>query len=201
MAKNLSVNKNFLLFLSLVSLATSPLIVSFFALYFGNQHEIEKNPDYFITFLIVGFLLPASIRLIQALRFRVELKFLGILNKDNRDPVYLAALFSLVLCYILFSSENLDNVVWFNVSLLLAIYIGLFFIVNRFFHKASQHAGTFVLSIIFLAIKLDAKILILLCFLPLIWISRYYLKAHTYIELILGTLIGLLVGVLSVNMI
>lgn len=199
MSQKISKNKNFLLFLWVVSLITSPVVVLIIALFLGNKHEIEKKPEYFIVFIVTCFTIPVALRFMQTFRYKVKTNLFGVLAKENRDPIYLACFVSSILSYILFSSENLDNVVWFNLSILLAIYMGIFFIINRFFHKASQHAGSFVLSIIYLSIRIDTKILFFLAFLPLIWLSRYYLKAHTYIELVLGTIIGILVGILSIN--
>jgi len=86
---------------------------------------------------------------------------------------------------------------WTLHALVFLIGTSLFYLINKYIGKASMHAAAYTFSILYLADRVSMSFAILFIGLPIIFWSRIKLHKHSWLELLLGTSIGMIIGLLS----
>lgn len=118
-------------------------------------------------------------------------------GRMERDGMYLVGIFAFSVSSILFGTSAFNDVLWFNLSMILAIYFALAYLVNRYFDKISMHTAMFTFTSVLLAGRVDYGLMLLLVLLPLIIWARLDLHKHDWVEIMWGLAVGLIVGLLS----
>jgi hypothetical protein len=178
----------------IISWVTTPflvLIVSTFLL------VLNADVSQFLkatTFILIVVSLPMVILFYQYLKGREQVLDP---NVHERNYLYFAGVFSSLLATLAFGSQLFNDPFWFNMSMLMAIYFGLFYLVNRYFDKASFHLGSLALSVMLLADQLSLAFSFLFIIFPVLIWARFRLRRHTWVEILWGWVIGLSVGLLA----
>lgn len=115
-------------------------------------------------------------------------------NRKERDGIYLMGAYTSLFASIFFSQLGVSF--WTYNAVLTFILFGSYYLLNKYLDKASLHAGVFAFLVFYLT-NLNLAFILLLIFLPLIWWSRFYLHKHTRLQLFLGTVAGMVIGILS----
>lgn len=119
------------------------------------------------------------------------------LPRARRDNVYIAAIFASVVSTIIFGTLIWTSAFWYNLSMTLMLYFASFYLVNRYFDKASQHIGMLAFISMLLIDKLSVNWVLLLVSIPLLIWARLDLRQHGWIQIMWGWAIGMGVGVLT----
>lgn len=180
-----------------LSMATFPLLTLVGALTVGSLADVAANPTPLFVFFGVGFAAIGIAYAYQLLKHRSDfVKYFDIPRKE-RDFIYVAGSFAFLFNAILFT--YFQNVAWFFKSMLIVIFLGVFFFVNKYVDKASMHAGAFTFGIVYLVGSYGQLFSLGLIILPLVYWARIKLHKHTWKQLFLGTLLGLFMGLLAWN--
>jgi hypothetical protein len=118
-------------------------------------------------------------------------------SRKERNDMFLAGAFGFSLASILFGSVLLQSSFWFFMSMLLAVFMSLLYLVNLYFDKASIHIATFTLTVVILTVQVNYAIALALVALPLLIWTRITLHKHTWVQIMWGLAIGLAVGLLA----
>lgn len=86
---------------------------------------------------------------------------------------------------------------WFLFSMLSVIFFGTLFLFSKYIELPNLYTATLGFGVVFLAGKLSVAILLLLALMPLLFWAQIYLKKGQWSSLFLGTIIGLICGILS----
>jgi membrane-associated phospholipid phosphatase len=148
----------------------------------------------YLIFLFVGGGLPTVTFFIEY--FQGKQKELNIARRD-RDSIYLAGLFGFAITSVLVGSAIVMSALWMLISMVMAIYFGLFYVVNRYFTKASQHMGMICFWSVLLMDKVSLVFILVLALAPVVAWSRVYLHRHTWEQIAWGGAIGLSTGLLT----
>jgi len=178
-----------------ISTFTNPFIVISLTFLITNFNLIFNNTDNFILFLVISIGLPLSFYLYEIGKHKKHLLHYISLEKKDRDVVYLITIFCLTFSAIFFS--YMRTKFWTLNSILLDIFITLMYIVNKYIDKASMHAAGFCFAVMYLSDRVNPSFGILLIILPIIYWARIKLHKHTWIQLLLGSVIGMIGGLLS----
>jgi hypothetical protein len=179
----------------IISLITFPISILFIAILWGNNVQFPGDFK-FIFLLLISFIPTAIIYFKELYRDKSLLKPSISLNRVEREKVLGVYFFSLLLSLVLAAIFNLENKFLHSIIILI-IFVGVVYLINKHIGKASLHASSFVFSVLFVAQKLDWTYSLILLGLPVIYWARLKLKQHSKMELLLGTVIGMLVGLLS----
>lgn len=174
----------------------NPFIILPLTLISAHITEINARPMPFIFFLFVGAFPVFFTYLYEEYKHKENtLQFLVSLSRERRNTPLLVTLYSFLFNAILFGIFN--EYLWQKISILFVIYAGFLYLANRYFDKASWHASMMAFSIFYLADKVTISLAFGLILLPVIFWSRVTLHKHSWLQLYLGTVIGLVVGILS----
>lgn len=178
-----------------ISTLFNPFFVIIFTFTAANYSILINQFGEFLLFLSIVFL-PVFVIYIQVIlkHKKHPIHFISI-ERTQRDKIYLIGVYSLLFATIIFANFNLSF--WFLHSILLAIYISTLYLVNKYIDKASVHASTFAFAVLYLTDKVNLAYALLFFILPLIFWSRIELHKHTWIQLLLGAVIGMVIGLLS----
>jgi hypothetical protein len=179
-----------------VSGATNPFTLLIISLLLGNISLIRGKFSQTLIFFIIGFSLPIIFYFQQIFRHKKHILHFVALSQSSRTPVFLAAIFSSMANVWLFSSTNQENT-WIMNAMLLTILFAVFYLVNKYIDKASLHTGAFSFTMIYLADRAGIIFAIFLAALPLICWARIKLHKHTWFQLLLGSALGMFIGLLS----
>lgn len=180
-----------------LSIGTFPLVTLVGALTAGSLKDVSTDPTPLFVFLGVGFSAVGIAYAYQLFKHGSNFaKYIDVTRKD-RDFIYVAGLFAFLFNAILFS--YFLNPMWFFKSMLIVIFLGTFFFVNKYVDKASMHAGAFTFGIVYLVGSYGQIFSLGLVILPLVYWARIKLHKHTWKQLFLGTLLGLFMGLLAWN--
>lgn len=119
------------------------------------------------------------------------------LPRARRDNVYIAAIFASVVSTVIFGSLIWTSAFWYNFSMTLMLYFACFYLVNRYFDKASQHVGMVAFISMLLIDKLSVGWVLLLISIPVLIWARLDLRQHGWTQIMWGWAIGMAVGVLT----
>lgn len=115
-------------------------------------------------------------------------------NRNERNGIYLLGAYTSLFATIFFTPLAINF--WIINSFLSFLIFGSFYLLNKYIDKASLHAGIYSYLVIYLA-NFNLLFLFLLIFLPLIYWSRIILHKHTWLQLFLGSVVGMFIGILS----
>jgi len=181
---------------SIVSSIANPFIVIIFTLVLGNLELIKKNFEQAVIFLIINATLPFLFYVYELISHKENWYHFASISQRKRYLIYLSAIFSSLVSTILFSYTH-QNTVWVYNSMMLAVLFSIFYMLNRYIDKLSFHAGAFALSMIYLTDKVRVFFAVFLAFLPIICWARIKLHKLTWFQLMLGSVIGMFIGILS----
>jgi hypothetical protein len=115
-----------------------------------------------------------------------------------RGNLYLSLTFASSAVSIVYGSGKLlDNPPLLNFCMLLALFWGSYYLANHYIEKASLHSGMFCFAILILAHHVNFAYALGLLVLPTIYWARIELKEHSWLQLMLGTIIGCAIGLLA----
>lgn len=179
-----------------VSWALNPFFIFPIAFIFSHLDYINYNPWAFVFFILVGgFPILFYYLYVEHKHKEKPWQFFISIPRERRNTILLMAVYTFIFNTILFSIFG--EVFWQKVSTLLVVYSGLMYLANRYFDKASWHAGVFAFSIFYIADKISLAFTFLLILLPVLYWARILLHKHTWLQLYMGTVIGLVIGILS----
>lgn len=179
-----------------VSWALNPFFIFPIAIIFSHLDYINYNPWAFVFFVLVGgFPILFYYLYVEHKHKEKPWQFFISIPRERRNTILLMAVYTFIFNTILFSM--LGEAFWQKVSTLLVVYSGLMYLANRYFDKASWHAGVFAFSIFYIADKISLAFTFLLILLPVLYWARILLHKHTWLQLYMGTVIGLVIGILS----
>ncbi len=118
------------------------------------------------------------------------------LPREKRTPLYLLAVLTFSLDTILFGSAMRNDEFWFLLAMVMAIWFGLHYLVNKFYDKTSFHVSVFVLVTMLFLDQVSPRLGVLFLLLPLLIWSRVVLHKHTRQEILFGMTLGLVGGLL-----
>lgn len=179
-----------------ISTITNPFFILVVTLFIGNYALIAAQPAQAAIFFITVFSLPILFYLGLLFSGAQNLIHFSVINRRERYLIYLGAVFSSLVATILFRFTNQD-MLWVYNAMLLTIFFSIYYMVNRYIDKISLHAGVFAFSMIYLIDKFGVVFAILLAAIPLICWARIKLHQHTWFQLLLGSVVGMFVGLLS----
>jgi membrane-associated phospholipid phosphatase len=178
----------------LVSLVTQPTLVLIVGSFIVVSGSDLSNFLAACVFLIVGGLMPVATDIydyFKSKNAKLEPDF------KHRNEVYLTALFSFSIASLIFGSSILTSIFWMNLSMIMGIFFALFYLANRYFVKASLHAGMFCFVAMLLVQRAGIVYALAFTALPIIIWARIRLGKHTWAQVLVGTAIGMSVGLLT----
>lgn len=180
----------------LISLLAHPLNLLILALVLGNFDLIREGRTEFFIFLILGSFLPLIVYLYYLDKHKTKLLTYASIDRAYRQNIFLSIILSFSLVVVLFSYTNQDPV-WISNAMLLVILFAVFFLVNKYIDKASIHTAAFSFAVIYLSGRVSMAFALLLFILPFVCWSRIELHKHTWFQLMLGSVLGMFIGLLA----
>jgi hypothetical protein len=156
----------------------------------GQGASVLVNAIIFITVGLLPLLLLHVVNYFRSQRDKFEL------DREQRTPIYLLGVLTFSLNTILFGSSLRNNAYFFSMAMVLAIWFGMHFLVNKYYDKASFHLSTFILISLLLLDQVNPRLGVLLLLLPLLIWSRIKLKMHDRYEILWGISLGFVGGLL-----
>ncbi|CAG1023423.1 hypothetical protein DOJK_02326 [Patescibacteria group bacterium] len=180
----------------IISWVLDPFLVVIVTLIASHLVQIDQNPGPFVLFLCVAGL-PLFFYYLYVEYQHKEKPWQFFINvpRERRNTLLLMATYTFLFNTLIFATQGI--VLWQKISIMFVIYAGIMYLANRFLDKASWHAGAFAFSVLYLADKIAIQYALLLILLPVVYWARMKLNRHTWIQLYLGTVIGLIMGLLS----
>ncbi len=178
----------------LVSWVFSPVIVTILAAFLVVSQSDLSNFFAACVFLLVGGFFPVAADVYEYLRHRnatLEPAY------QQRNEIYLIALFSFSISSLIFGSAILTSTFWMNLAMVMAIFFALYYMANKYFAKASLHVGMFCVMAMLLIQHLSLTYALLFTIFPIVVWSRIRLHRHTWAQILVGTAIGMSVGLLT----
>lgn len=191
--KQISIDK---IVAQIISWILNPFFVLPITIIASHLQQIDANPMPFIFFIFVGgFPIFFFYLYSEYIHKEKPWEFFINLPRERRNTPLLVAIYSFLFNTVLFGIFN--EPLWQEISILLVIYAGSMYLANRYIDKASWHAGVLAFCVFYLADKISMAFAFGLILLPVIFWARVLLHKHTWIQLYLGTVIGLVIGILS----
>ena len=152
----------------------------------------EIKDAIFISFMVVGCFFVPVILWNYINTKRGKYTNFDVSNQKERNSLYVFAIHILTAILFVFYLSHQSNSIILNILFALILTV-VSYLVN-FKIKCSGHISlTIFLSFIVLPKNLTAAYILLVCALIIGW-SRIVLKRHTFIEVLTGMIIGLVVG-------
>lgn len=180
----------------IISTVTNPFFVLYLSLILGNFSLIISEPNQSLIFLIINLTLPVVFYIYTLLSNKQSILHFPTVIREDRYLIFLSAVFSSLISTILFSFTS-QNIAWVYNSMLICIIFAIYYMINKYIDKISLHAGIFCFSMIYLTDKAGVLFAIFLALLPLICWARIKLHQHTWFQLLLGSGIGMFLGLLA----
>jgi len=174
----------------------NPFFILPFTIVASHLREINANPMPFIFFVCVGTL-PIFFFYLHYEHKHKEKPWQFFINlpRESRSTPLIVAIYSFLFCTILLSIFN--QLLWEKISILFVVFAGVMYLANRYIDKASWHAAVLAFCIFYIADKISLDYVFGLLLLPVMFWARILLHKHTWVQLYLGTVIGLIIGILS----
>lgn len=184
------------IFAVVISSITNPIIVVLFALIAGNYQLIISEPKIAAMFFFLNLSLPIIFYIKVFVESKRELLDQSPITRNERYLIYLGAIFSTLISTILFAF-TMQNYHWVLTSMLFCVLFSAYYLINRYIDKISLHSGAFAFTMIYLSDRVSLVFVALLALLPLIFWARVKLHRHTWFQLLLGSSVGMFIGILS----
>lgn len=179
-----------------ISWILNPFLIFPIVFVISHLNYINLNPGAFIFFSLVGCLPIFFYYLYIEHKHKEDpWQFFITIPRERRNTILLMAVYTFLFNAIIFSSVY--DLFWQKISILMVVFAGLMYLANKYFDKASWHAGVFAFSVFYLADKISLAFSFLLILLPILYWARILLNKHTWLQLYLGTVVGLIMGLLS----
>ena len=180
----------------IISTVFNPFLVLFLTILISNKELIQKQPQQALIFFIVNATLPLIFYFYYLFNNKKRMFALANVPREGRNTIFLTAIFSTLISTILFTFTE-QNTVWVYTSMLLTVFFAIYFMVNKYIDKLSLHAGVFAFSMVYLVDKSSVAFVIFLAALPIIYWARIKLNQHSWLQLLIGTSVGMFVGILA----
>lgn len=179
-----------------ISWIYNPFFIIPITLMVSHLQEINKNPFPFIFFLSVGGLPSILYYLYEEFKHKAKpWEFLVSIPREKRNTPLLIAVYSFLFVTIILS--GLGEILWVEISVVMVIFAGSMYLANKYIDKASWHAAAMAFCVFYFVDKISLNYTFGLLLLPVIFWSRVLLHKHSWLQLYLGMVIGLVVGLLS----
>ncbi len=182
-------------FAKIVSIIFNPFLVLTLALVLGNLIWVQLHTGPVIFVISVLIFLPFIVYTAKISTKKAGFWHPHNLLRKERDSVYIFGMFASLISILAFSYIGINY--WLGNSFIAFLLIALLFLVNKYIDKASVHTAVFCFSVFYLTDKFDTSIGLFLIALPIIMWARVKLHQHTWVQLFLGIIVGMLVGLLS----
>lgn len=179
-----------------ISFIFNPVTILLLSFVLGNLSVIQKAPEVFFMFFSIGGFFPLLLYIHYLWVHRKNFFEYAALPRDKRNNLLLTAVASFCLNVALFTASGYDNF-WVYSAMLYVILFAVFYLLNKFIDKASFHTGIFAFGVLYLTNRVSVAFAILLILVPFIAWSRIYLHKHTWFQLMLGTVIGMFIAMIS----
>jgi len=179
-----------------ISFVSNPVFVLLFSFILGNLQVVRNSPEITAMFFFLGGFLPFLLYLHYLWIHKNNLLDYASIPRDKRNNLFLAATISFALNVMIFIYTGTATF-WIYSSMLFVILFATFYLLNKFIDKASFHTAIFAFGVLYLTNKVSVAFAILLILVPFIAWSRIYLHKHSYFQLMLGTVIGMFLAILS----
>ena len=187
-----NIDKNFA---KIVTVIFNPFLVITGALILGNLMWVELKTGPVIFIIAVLIFLPFIIYTLKVSATKKNFWHPHNLLREERHSIYLFGIYVSLAVTLAFGYIN--EIYWMMHGILAFLLISLLYILNKYLDKASVHTAVFCFSVFYLTDKLDTSFGLFLIALPIIMWARVTLHQHTWIQLFLGIVIGMSVGLLS----
>lgn len=185
----------------ILSALFNPFLIFFLVIFFANSFNIKNNSfsdlnlphSFFIT--IVAILPSFAVYLRMLFKHKKEFAEYVSVPRESREKIYIVAFLSFVFVTISFASFH--ERYWMLLSMCIVVLLGMLFLANTFIDKASMHSAVFAFCVVYLTQKSSVGFSLLFAFLPLIYWARIVLHKHDWLQLLLGSIIGLSVGLIT----
>lgn len=185
-----------LLSAKLITFFSSPVFVLIFSFVLGNLQTIRNNPQATVIFFVIGTFFPIILYIHYLYINRVNLFEYISIPQSQRNALFLTAIASFALDVAIFTYSGMPSF-WVYSGMLFVILFAIYYLINKFIDKASFHAGIFAFSVLYLTNRISVVFAILLVLIPFIGWSRVYLHKHTWFQIMLGTVVGMFIALLS----
>jgi len=185
-------------FAKFISIVFNPFIVLVTAIVLGNLAWVQNEigPLLFIIAVMIFLPLIAYVLKIEHTTSKKGNFFhFHNLLRSERNGLFLLALYIDFISILMFSYLGITY--WMLHSIIAFILIGIIYLSNKYVDKVSIHAAIFTFSIFYLVNRVDTIFSLFLIALPIIMWARIKLHQHTWVQLFLGVVIGMAIGLLS----
>lgn len=180
----------------IVSWILNPFFILPATIIASHLTSININPMPFIFFVCIsGFPIFFYYLYYEHKHKEKPWEFFINLSRQDRNTPLIVAIYTFLFSTILLTIFN--QLLWEKISVLFVVFSGLMFLANRYIDKASWHAAVLAFCVLYVADKISLIYLFGLILLPIIFWARILLHKHTWLQLYLGTVIGLVIGILS----
>lgn len=188
----MKLEKNFAHFISILF---NPFLVLTSAVVLGNIPWLQNSIGSLIFVIAILIFLP-----LIAYTYKISTKRSSFwtphnLLREDRNGVYLFGIYISLFATVIFSYMQINY--WMANSIIAFLLISALFVTNKFFDKASVHTAMFCFAVFYLTDKLSTSFGLFLVALPIIMWARVTLHQHTWLQLFLGIVIGISIGLLS----
>jgi hypothetical protein len=162
----------------------------------SHLQQINKNPMPFIFFIAVtGIPLFLAYLYIEHKHKQSPWQFFISIPREERNLPLMISIYVFLFSGIVFTSLN--EILWQKISILFVIFCGVMYLANKYIDKASWHAAALAFCIFYVVDKVNYAFAFGLILLPVIFWSRILLHKHSWVQLYLGTVLGMIIGILS----
>lgn len=196
MSKKLKRTNIDIILAQIISWILNPFFILPVTLIASHLTSININPMPFIFFVCVSGLPIFFYYLHYEHKHKQKpWEFFINLPRHERNLPLIVGIYTFLFSTILLTAFN--QLLWEKISVLFVIFCGFMYLANRYIDKASWHAAVLAFCIFYLADKISLIYVFGLLLLPIIFWTRIVLHKHSWLQLYLGTVIGLVIGLLS----
>ncbi|MFS8131166.1 MAG: phosphatase PAP2 family protein [Candidatus Dojkabacteria bacterium] len=179
-----------------ISIISNPVLFLVGSFLLGNLQIVRANPQITVIFFTVGGFFPFILYIHYLWIHKKHIFEYTAVPREKRDNLYLAAIISFALV-VLMSVYSGISYFWVYSGMLFVVLFTSYYLLNKYIDKASFHTGIFAFGVLYLTNRVSVAFAILLILVPFVGWSRVYLHKHTWFQLMLGTVIGMFLAILS----
>jgi membrane-associated phospholipid phosphatase len=178
----------------IISYLLSPTTIGFYVIVLFilfSEKTKQMDPSFLPLILAIGLIFLCILPVVGILYFaKIGTIDIWVSERRTRPPFYLVAIFGYLIASILFYSLNAHDFFVLSVAYI-GVTITVLFV--NFKTKVSSHSAGLTGPFTAVLFVLGPLALFLFIFLPFVIWARLHLKAHTFSQLILGSVIGSLI--------
>jgi hypothetical protein len=174
-------------FMRVISAALASSAIAIYVTFlFSLFSEISKAEAIYSIFIGSAFLLVTPFLPLYYYKERGEIDW-DVRDKNKRPKLYAFKIMGGIIATILFYLIN--NILMFKFSLVFSIVMIVLLLIN-YYTKISLHSAGITLGTLALYLALGSYWILSLILIPIVFLIRLKMKAHTLVQLILGTIVA-----------